>query len=369
VAELWLGAHPSAPSRVLVADGPGDGEPLDAVVRRDPAGTLGANVSARFGPVLPYLLKVLAAERPLSLQVHPSIAQATAGYDAEESAGIPLTAPDRSYRDRNHKPEMLLALTPFDALCGFRLPLEAAELLEGLAATLTRDLAAILRSLPPEEAIEAAVRRLLEDGSRPTPGEVATVVDACRARLELGSPHPGADRTVLRLAEAYPGDPGVVTSLLLNQFTLEPGQAVFVPAGTVHAYQHGFAVELMSGSDNVLRAGLTSKHMDIPELLATIVYVGGPPVRVTPEQVSPVTQVFHAPVDDFVLSVTRLPDGAEHRLPGRGPRILLCLDGHATLRTAGGTLELARGGSAFVAASEGPVSLSGPGTVVQADVP
>lgn len=369
VAELWLGAHPSAPSRVLPETGPDDGIPLDALVRQDPESALGRDVVERFGAAFPYLLKVLAAERPLSLQVHPTIAQARAGFDAEEAAGVPLTAPYRNYRDRNHKPEMLLALTPFDALCGFRRPSEVAALLAGLDAPLARDLAAILRTTPESEALLAAVRRLLDADLRPTADEVREVAEACRARLAVGSPGEEADCTVVRLAEVYPGDPGAVTSLLLNRLILEPGQAIFVPAGAVHAYLHGVAVEVMASSDNVLRAGLTSKHVDVPELLATISPVAGLPALVAPEQESPVTQEFRAPVDDFALSVTCLSDGAEQSVLGRGPRILLCLDGTVTLRAAGGSLVLDRGASAFAPASDGPLTARGPGALVQAGVP
>lgn len=367
VAELWLGAHPSAPSHAVSADRP-DGVPLDVLVRQDPDAALGRDVVGRFGPTLPYLLKVLAAERPLSLQVHPTIPQAQAGYDAEEAAGVPLTAPRRNYKDRNHKPEMVLALTPFDALCGFRLPSEAAGLLAGLDAPFARDLAGVLRSSAGLEALPAAVRRLLDADLRPSAHEVGEVAVACRARLAAGSPDEDADRTVVLLADAYPGDPGVVTSLLLNRLTLEPGETMFVPAGAVHAYLHGVGVEVMASSDNVLRAGLTTKHINVPELLATISYAAGPPALVTPVQVSAVTQEFRGPVDDFVLSVTTAVDDAELPLPGRGPRILLCLDGMVTVDAAGGSLVLGRGASAFVPASDGLATLRGHGSVVQADV-
>lgn len=364
VAELWLGAHPGAPSRVA------GGRPLAEVVAEDPRSSLGPDVVERFGPVLPYLLKVIAAESPLSLQVHPSLTRAAAGYASEDAAGIPLAARERNYRDRNHKPELVYALTRFEAMCGFRAPRRAAELLAGLDAPLARRLAATLHAEPDREGIRAAFRALLEPGTRPTPAEVADVAAACAARLAAGSPSPRADRTVVRLAEAYPGDPGVVTSLLLNPVTLQPGEAMFVPAGGVHAYLSGLAIEVMASSDNVLRAGLTAKHIDIPELLANVDYVAAPPIRIAPERFHGATRVFYAPVDDFELSVTELADDAEHPLPGRGPRILLCLDGRLAIRSAGGSeLVLERGDSAFVPAADGELSVTGRGTVVQADVP
>lgn len=365
VAELWMGAHPSAPSRV--ATDAGD-VPLDELLRSDPESGLGEEVVARFGSSLPYLLKVIAADGPLSLQVHPDIERARAGFAAEETAGIDVTRPDRSYKDRNHKPELIYALTPFDAMCGFRAPRRAADILAGLDAPLAGSLGAILRSDP--SPIRAAVQRLLDPAVRPSAQEVDEVADACARRLAAGSPAPRADRTVVLLAQAYPGDPGVVTSLLLNQVTLAPGQAMFVPAGAVHTYLQGVGIEIMASSDNVLRAGLTPKHMDIPELLAAIDYGAAPPMLISPEAAYDATELFSAPVDDFSLSVTTVGDDGEHTLPGRGPRILFCLEGDLTVRTrTGQTRALRRGGAVFVPASDGVVTMRGRGRVVQADVP
>lgn len=366
-AELWLGAHPAAPS---VGSGNGTLLPLSALIATDPTGTLGADVVARFGPGLPYLMKVIAADEPLSLQVHPTRTRAEAAYDAEDAAGIPLDAPHRNYRDRNHKPELVYALTRFEAMCGFRAPRRAAELLSGLDAPLARTLAADLQADPSSGGIRSAFRHLLEPATRPSPDDVTAVAEACRLRLATGSPSPRADRTVVLLAEKYPGDPGVVTSLLLNPVTLQPGDAMFVPAGGVHAYLSGVAVEVMASSDNVLRAGLTTKHVDIAELLANVDYVAAPPIRVAPEVFHGASKVFYAPVDDFELSVTHVLDEIDHPLPGRGPRIVLCLDGQATLiGRQGDDLVLRRGESAFVPAEDGPLSVRGPGVVVQADVP
>ncbi|GGC11428.1 mannose-6-phosphate isomerase, class I [Cellulomonas carbonis] len=366
-AELWLGAHPSAPSTALTPDGP---VPLDEYIGDDPAGVLGADVVARFGACLPYLLKIIAADKPLSLQVHPSADAARAGFEREELSGVAIDDPHRNYKDRNHKPELVFALTPFQAMCGFRAPRRAAELVAGLDAELAHVLHADLRADPSFRGIRAAFRRLLDPHDPPTAAQVGEVVDACRERLAAGSPSPRADGTVVLLAEHYPGDPGVVTSLLLNPVTLQPGEALFVPAGGVHAYLSGTAVEIMANSDNVLRAGLTSKHIDIPELLDNVDYVAAPPIRVAPEAFHGSTKAFYAPVDDFELSFTRLTDGAVHPLPGRGPRVLLCLEGAVTLESAtGDKLDLVRGESAFVPARDGSLVASGVGTVVQADVP
>lgn len=376
VAESWMGAHPSAPSRVTAADGETG---LDMVIAADAGTLMGPDVVARFGPALPYLLKIIAAVRPLSLQVHPDLEQARRGYAEEEAAGVPLDAPHRNYRDSNHKPELIYALTSFEALCGFRAPRRTAELLKGLDTALARRLRDLLTAQPSAEGIRAAFTQLLEQATRPTPEEVSEVAEACDARLDTGSPSMRADRTVVLLANAYPGDPGVVVSLLLNAVTLRPGDAMFVPAGGVHAYLHGMGVEIMASSDNVLRAGLTPKHVDVGELLSHVDYVPAPPIRIAPEVFRGATKVFYAPVDDFELSVTVVDDDLVHRLPGCGPRILLCLDGELSMSTSGDSssahrtrkslsVTLIKGESLFAPASDGELTVRGRGTLVQADV-
>ncbi len=367
VAEVWMGAHPSAPS--VIESEHGDVR-LDTFIDDAPADTLGADVRSRFGPALPYLLKIIAAETPLSLQVHPHLDRARAGYAEEDEAGVPLDSPRRNFRDRNHKPELVYALTTFEALCGFRAPRRAAELFADLAAPLAQDLHTILAEDPSANGIRRVFTCLLEPATRPAPEAVQAVVDACAARLLAGSPSPRADRTVVQLAQAYPGDPGVVTSLLLNPVTLQPGDALFVPAGGVHAYLQGLGVEIMASSDNVLRAGLTPKHVDVGELLRNVDYVAAPPIRIAPETFHGATRVYYAPVDDFELSVTRVADDLLHPLPGRGPRVLLCVEGNVTVSSAhDGDLRLGQGESAFAPAADGPLEVRGSGTLIQADVP
>ncbi|MBO9555391.1 mannose-6-phosphate isomerase, class I [Cellulomonas sp.] len=367
VAEAWFGAHPSAPALAHV-----DGSPvrLDAVIAADPEETLGADVASRSENRLPYLLKIIAAASPISLQVHPSIQRARVGYELEDAAGTPLDARERSYRDRNHKPELVYALTRFDAMVGFRAPRRAAELLVGLDTPLAAELRARLVADPAQSGVRAAFEWLVSPGTRPGIDEVQAFADACAKRLVDGSPSPRTDRTVIRLAAAYPGDAGAVTSVLLNPVTLRPGEAVFVPAGTVHAYLHGVGVEIMANSDNVLRAGLTQKHIDLPELLVNLDAVAAPPIRIAPERVFTSTEIYYAPVDDFELSVTRLTDEGVARIPGRGPRVLLCLEGEVEVHTErNGTLSLCRGQAAFAPAGEGAVTAWGDGVLVQADVP
>ncbi|MCL2848591.1 MAG: mannose-6-phosphate isomerase, class I [Micrococcales bacterium] len=364
IAEAWFGAHPLAPSPGL------DGRPLDQVVADDPRGTLGEGTARRFGAMLPYLLKLIAADGALSLQVHPRLDAARAGFAAEEAAGIPRDGAVRNYRDPNHKPELVYALTRFEAMCGFRTPRRAAEVLSGLGTALSDELSATLRDEPSATGVRDVFTRLVSADLAPSPHEVAQVVEACRLRLESGSPSPRADRTVVLLAAQFPGDPGVVTSLLLNPVTLRPGEALFIPAGGVHSYLHGLAVEVMASSDNVLRAGLTNKHVDVAEMLRNVDYVAAPPIRIAPEAFHQATRVYYAPVDDFELSVTDVPgDGLVRRLPGLGPRVVLCLDGSVVLEAGGQMVTLPRGQAVFVADADGPATVGGTGTVVQAAVP
>ncbi|MEZ0449879.1 mannose-6-phosphate isomerase, class I [Cellulomonas sp. ICMP 17802] len=367
VAEAWFGAHTTAPSTVDSADGPST---LDEVIAADPDGHLGADVASRFGARLPYLLKIIAADAPLSLQVHPGPERARSGFAREEAAGIPVGAPERSYRDANHKPELVYALTRFDAMVGFRAPRRAAELLADLDAPLAADLHALLVEDPTSTGVRRAFEWLLLPDTRPSAADVAKFADACARRLTDGSPSPRTDRTVIRLAAAYPGDPGAVTSVLLNPVTLRPGEALFVPAGAVHAYLSGVGVEIMANSDNVLRAGLTRKHVDIDELLSNVDCVAAPPIRIAPERVFTSTRIYYAPVEDFELSVTRLTDEGATRIPGRGPRIVVCLEGEVEMSTEhGGSATLSRGQSVFVPASDGSLTALGDAVIIQADVP
>ncbi|GAA4288119.1 mannose-6-phosphate isomerase, class I [Georgenia daeguensis] len=371
VAELWFGAHPDGPARLEAVFGDA-GPDLLTHIAADPVGALGDDVVSRFGPQLPYLLKLIAPAKPLSLQVHPSLERARERFAAESAAGIALDDPTRNYRDPNHKPELVFALTTFRAMCGFRAPRRAAELLADLDTPLAQSLHATLRADPTAEGVRAAFTWLLDSETRPSHDAVQELAAACARRLADGSPSPRADNTVVRLAEAYPGDPGVVVSLLLNPVTLQPGDALFVPAGGVHVYLAGLGVELMAASDNVLRAGLTPKHVDVPEMLECVDYVAAPPIRIAPEVFHGATRVFYAPVDDFELAVTALTDvngGPSHPLPGRGPRVLLCLDGRIEVTSETDSAVLERGEAYFVRADEGALRGRGTGTLVQADVP
>ncbi|KUP98184.1 mannose-6-phosphate isomerase, class I [Thermobifida cellulosilytica] len=359
-AELWLGAHPSAPSRI-------DGSPvplgLDAAIAADPVGALGAGVAENFGARLPFLLKFLAVEQPLSLQAHPSKERARAGFAAEEAAGVPIDAPHRNYRDPNHKPELVMALDEFEALCGFRDPAASAAALAGLTSPLARALRADLAAADPSEALRSAMTRLL---TLP-PGDRAALVTETTEELASGTASPCPHlRAVLDLADRYPGDPGALAALLLNHVVLAPGEALFLPAGNVHAYLNGVAVEVMATSDNVLRAGLTTKHVDPEELLQVIDYTVLPVPYVEPVVRDGLVE-YRPQVEDFALVVAE-PGEKAVWLP-EGPAIALVLDGSVELHApAEDTLPLAQGESAFLSAGTGPVLASGRGRVIVATV-
>lgn len=356
-AELWIGAHPADPS---VRER--DGTPLTDVIAKAPAEVLGPAVVDRFGPRLPYLLKVLAAAAPLSLQAHPDAGQAAAGYAAEEAAGVPRDAPRRRYVDPYHKPELLVAVSRFRALCGFREPAGSAALLAGLGVPGLAPVVAALR----DGELATAVRWLL---AYPEPAALLAAVLAADPPPLVGE-----------LAAAYPGDVGVLVALLLNQVTLEPGEAIFMPAGNLHSYLQGTGVELMAASDNVLRGGLTPKHVDVPELLRVLRFepLADPVLRPVP--VAPGVVTWPVPVPDFGLHRVRLPatsaaapaarsapaadrpDGpvARAELAPAGPRLVLCLAGRVGVDDGVAAITLRSGEVAFGSAGR-PLVMTGAG--------
>lgn len=349
-AELWIGAHPGTPSMARTDTGP---EPLDALIGKEPERMLGTDVLERFGPKLPFLLKVLAVERPLSIQAHPTGPQAQAGFDAENAAGVPLDAPDRSYRDRSHKPELLVALSSFEALVGFRDPADAAAVLRQLGVPALDDAAALLSG---RDGLAEVVRRTLRLEPDRSARLVGRVAAACAERA-------GAEpfATVARIAELYPGDRGILLALLLQPVHLAPGEAIFVPAGMPHAYLHGVAVEAQASSDNTLRAGLTPKHVDVPEVLRVLVYEPAPDLRITPIPTSMGDEYAVTGVAEFRLfRLTLMPRPTA--LPGGSPRIVLITEGQARLTVDGGSISLATGASAFVPAESERIAVSGAGT-------
>ncbi|MFE7451811.1 mannose-6-phosphate isomerase, class I [Streptomyces griseus] len=357
-AEMWMGAHPGAPSRITRATASGDAElTLTEAVEADPEGELGAPTVARFGPRLPFLLKLLAAGAPLSVQVHPDLDQAREGYADEEARGIPIDAPHRTYKDANHKPELICALTPFDGLCGFRVPTEAADAMEALGVDSLKPYVDLLRAHPEE----AALREVLTAILGADPAEMAdTVAETAAAAERLGGPH----APYARIAHHFPGDPGVLAAMLLNHVRLQPGEALFLGAGVPHAYLEGLGVEIMANSDNVLRCGLTPKHIDVPELLRVVRFEATEPGVLRPEAAPSGEELYETPADEFALSRYTLASGAAPTdLTAPTPQILLCTAGTVTV----GEIALGPGESAYVPADE-RVEATGPGTLFRATV-
>ena len=359
-AELWFGAHPSAPARL----GRPDGEPLDRAVARDPERWLGPSVRQRFGDRLPFLLKVLAADAPLSLQVHPNAHQALEGFRSEEDAGIPLGAPTRNYKDPYHKPELIYALTRFEALSGFRPPAETLEELADLDVVGLDDVRHRLAADAPAEALRGTVSWLLSGDDDPRRLTYA-LVDACRRRAASSDARP-ADELLARLGAHYPGDPGVVVASLLHHLTLAPGEALFLGAGKMHAYLRGTGLEVMAASDNVLRGGLTPKHVDVRELMKVVDFlpVSRPYVQPTGE---PGRRLWAPGVEEFQL-VELLPRGRSVSVDGGGPRVVLCVDGRLSIGANGNERVLSRGDAVAVAAAEGRLAVSGDGHAFVASV-
>ena len=364
-AELWLGAHPGSPSRILTPDAVGGARDLAEWIAADPAVALGDR------PRLPFLLKVLAAASPLSLQAHPTAAQARLGFERENALGIPLDAPHRNYRDAHPKPEIIVALSPtFVALCGFRPVERTRALFEGLG----------LESLVPRLA---SLPDLFEWLMTRSPGvdEVLAQVVALTKTTEIrqGDGVPGTEatadggdsvvveavETIRVLSAASPGDPGIVAALLLNRVTLKRGEALYLPAGNIHAYLNGLGIELMTASDNVLRGGLTPKHVDLPELMRVLDFETGPVPYLEPDVRTPRLDVYRPGVPDFTLA--RVSGAATWNLTG--PGIALCTTGRFSIDGRESSVAVERGSAVYVTPSEARLSFSGEGELFLATTP
>ncbi|MGC4932962.1 mannose-6-phosphate isomerase, class I [Gordonia sp. DT30] len=359
-AELWFGAHSAGPACVVGADGEPVGSDLLTVIENDRVGALGAATVEKFSGRLPFLLKVLAAEEPLSLQAHPSAEQAGEGFERENAQGLAFDARDRNYRDPWHKPELVVALTEFDVLAGFRAPSATVELLRRLQVSELDPYLGMIAGQPDSHGLRAVFTTwlTLPEGliQRVTP---AVLSGAVRLLEEGETDFVDELRTLLELGEMYPNDPGVLASLLLNRMRLQPGEGLYLPAGNLHAYLNGTAVEVMANSDNVLRGGLTSKHIDVPELLRILDF--------TPVDISDLVpavrtvgaeRIYLTPAPEFRLSRVELdgtgltqPSSISFDMPG--PQILAVLSGTVEVRPIGGApLTIPAGRAAWLTDSD-----------------
>lgn len=350
VAEMWLGTHPLAPSQIETPQGL---RPL-----ADVAGDV------------PFMLKILAAEQPLSIQVHPGPAEARAGFEREEAAGVPLESPERIYKDPRHKPEMVYALSTFDTLVGFRPTAEILRVFAQLDSPSINAASATLRAKTGYKGIVRVLENLLI--APPPPAEVNQLVIQCKALVHDGVDIKRAYSTAAMIARHHPGDVGIVVSLLLNRFTLQPGEAMFLGTGVIHAHLSGLCLEAMANSDNVMRAGLTRKALHAEGLIQCLEAGMSRVARVEPGYPTFSTEVYSPAVDEFALAVTQVspgdPDGvalisAEHS-------IIMCIGGAVQVLNAGGEkLTLSRGDAVYTDATDGRLSLVGTGEVAQIYLP
>jgi mannose-6-phosphate isomerase len=355
-AELWMGAHAKAPSIAETAQGD---EALDAWIAKDPKGVLGPAVNTRFGGRLPYLFKILDVHKMLSIQAHPTLVQARSGFERENTEGIPLTAGHRNYKDDNHKPEVGIALTEFWMLHGFR-PLEQlARIFEE-----TPEVGALMPDF--EQRLSAAghnhekrrmlLRELYSHTMTMPQEQVDVLLNQLLARLqaEPSSDKDSADYWALRAAENFPlpdghRDRGIFSVYLLNLVHMQPGEGTFQPAGVLHAYLEGVNVELMANSDNVLRGGLTTKHVDVSELLNILTFEGGVPNIIGGEQVNAHERVYRTPAAEFELRrIALAPDDRFVGEAAYGPDALLVLQGSATVTACGESMRFGHGQIVFV---------------------
>ena len=387
-AELWMGAHPSAPSPL--EQPAGDNTDLLQLILSDPEAHLGADVTERFEN-LPYLFKVLAAAEPLSLQVHPTTSQAQAGFAKEEKAQVPLNAPSRMYKDQQHKPELIVSLTPFQALVGF---LPAEDMLNNLMLFGFREKDSVLKPWIDKLCLEASpmnLRSLVEQIFVLDSKQITELLYQAVSRAQslvlaheqegeapisvrLTTAAQGKKATALkralnlrRLAQKYPGDAGVVMSLLLRLVELKPGEALFLSAGKLHAYVEGIGLEIMANSDNVLRGGMTPKYVNIAELMNSLDFSSDQGAVITGDEDCGLRR-YRPPVDEFELDLIELKSGRAWR--AQGPDILLMLEGEGSVQSqtpASEVLSLKRGDQVFCSA-EAPYVLNGRGLLARASI-
>jgi mannose-6-phosphate isomerase len=364
-AELWMGAHPKAPSLVWH-----DGEwvPLPDLIREDPEGVLGKSAANRFSNKLPFLFKVLAAERPLSIQAHPNRDQARQGFARENSLEVPLNAPHRNYKDDNHKPEIICALTPFWALIGFRAFEDIIVLTDRLGASSFRESVMDSRGQANHESLRRLFTGLLTMDADAQRRMVTEVAESCEK-------YAGADKAfewTVKLNRAYTGDIGVLSPLFMKIVRLEPGEAMYISSGQLHSYLEGAGIELMANSDNVLRGGLTPKNIDVPELLKILDFSSNERCLLNPERGTNDERLYRCPAEEFILSEISLNEGAVLVGPKeRSVEIMICTEGEAKIIDLDRKedLSLNKGTAIIIPASAGPYRIEGRCTVYRAAVP
>lgn len=341
IAERWFGAHPTAPATIV-------GESLEAIIAADPQRALGVQIADAYDDTLPFMVKLLAAEQPLSLQAHPSRELATEGFYRENDAGLAIDAPNRNFRDPHHKPELIVALSPFEALAGFRPPQQTVRLFDAMDIAALRPYRDVLAEQPDADGLRTVFTTFITLPRQAAVDMITAVVDSLVALLATGTLPADLNavaRNVVHIAEQYPHDTGVLGTLLLNHVHLEPGEGLYMGEGKLHAYLSGMGIEVMANSDNVLRGGLTSKHIDVPELLRVLDF--DPVARPKVEAVSAASprgepleallvEAYPTPATEFHLTRVRAVADCRLRWESAGPQILVCTAGQAGPVRAGG---------------------------------
>ncbi len=365
-AELWMGAHKKAPSMVAVDN---RWIPLNRLIEEHPDDILGRSVSEYFDGKMPFLFKVLSAAKPLSIQAHPDKGQAEAGFKRENKNHMPLDAANRNYRDKNHKPELICALTEMWALKGFREPDEIIRLFEPLEKILGKGFISMLKENPDKSGIRAFFMGLMNmERSK----AAVLVNDAIKAIQPLRGKEK-AYEWMYRLNIEYPGDTGVLSPLYLNVLRLAPSEAIFLPARELHAYLSGSGLEIMANSDNVLRGGLTQKHIDVEELSNILSFSPDKPQVITGDKNGEFETIYNSRSEEFILSLITLSghDPVYKKEGDRGIEIMLCTEGKATITDTfdGNSLDIKKGVSLLVPAAVRGYCIEGKATIYKASVP
>jgi len=364
-AELWMGAHPKAPSSVYCD---GVWRSLLEVIAQNPEEVLGRETARRFSNELPFLFKVLAAAKPLSIQAHPNLDQAKEGFLRENENGIPLGAVNRNYRDENHKPEIICALTPFWALNGFRQVEEILRLLGEIRVPLLEEALALLRNHSSRQGLKGFFNHLMtmeKDAQVKIVKEVAAYAEKRTERKPVWT-------WIARLHKEYPGDMGVLSPAFLNLVRLEPQQGMYLPSGELHSYLAGAGIELMANSDNVLRGGLTAKHIDVQELLNILNFSEAKVNILRPERVASGEAVYLTETAEFALSMVTVSEGVSFiGARKRSVEMMICTKGEATVTDLGKgeTTGFTQGASIIVPAAVEQYRIEGEATIYKAAVP
>lgn len=365
-AEMWMGAHKKAPSKVIIDNAI---IPLNRLIAKYPEDILGYSISKKFYGEMPFLFKVLSASKPLSIQAHPDKAQAEAGYIRENNMLIPADAPNRSYRDNNHKPELICALTEMWALKGFRHTREILELFEPLECISGKAGIDILKKDPDVKGVQSFFMHLMSMERPMAVDLVNSAIDSIKVLREKNN----AYEWMIRLNAEYPGDIGVLSPLYLNVIKLTPGDAIFLPARELHAYLSGSGLEIMANSDNVLRGGLTQKHIDKDELMRMLSFTPEKPQVMTGQNESGFETFFNTPSEEFFLSMINLPEKkSTYKKEGeRSIEIMLCTEGMASITDSfhGNSLEIKKGNSILIPAAVSGYTIQGKAIIYKASVP